>query len=195
MDSACKKDSANRLEKRHIFPPFVPLLQKNLIFLILILNQVNLTVYFLFKIQSNSCRQGKKMIGVCGDNCAYCPRYIATKSGSRTELEEVRELWVRLGLRAHDYPAEELACHGCFPGNNCAYKELRACVREKAYENCSSCDDYPCELILNVLEKSEKLKSRASMVCNQKDMEMLRKAFFSKKEFFDQSRRKHHKNE
>ena len=28
------------------------------------------------------------MIGVCGDNCEYCHRYIATKNGGMAELED-----------------------------------------------------------------------------------------------------------
>ena len=40
------------------------------------------------------------MIGICGDNCAYCPRYTATLKGRTIELERVKELWVRhIGTR------------------------------------------------------------------------------------------------
>lgn len=47
------------------------------------------------------------LIGVCGDNCSYCPRYIATRSGKADELEEVKELWARLGLRDPAFPARD----------------------------------------------------------------------------------------
>ena len=65
-----------------------------------------------------------KLIGTCGDNCFYCPRYIATKSKNIEELEKVKELWIRLDLRAMDFPVLEMSCYGCKPENKCAYMEL-----------------------------------------------------------------------
>jgi len=133
------------------------------------------------------------MIGICGDNCEYCPRYRATQNGSKVELEKARELWERLGLRDHDFPVEDIACRGCFPENKCAYTELRVCVSAKGHENCGLCDEYPCKLIIGAFNKSEKLKSHAAKVCTREEMDILNKAFFSKKEYFDRIHRKHRK--
>ena len=135
------------------------------------------------------------MIGICGDNCAYCPRYTATQNGRKIEMEKVKELWVRLGLRDHDFPAKEMACHGCIPGNNCAYSDLCTCVIARAHKNCGFCDEYPCNLLNRVFDKSEKLKSLAATVCTQEEMDMLYKAFFSKKEYFDGIHQKHRKKD
>jgi len=55
------------------------------------------------------------MIGICGDNCTYCPRHIATQNGNIQELDKVKELWVRLGLRDPDFPVKDIACNGCKP--------------------------------------------------------------------------------
>ena len=134
------------------------------------------------------------MYGLCGDNCEYCPRYIATQKGTKVGLEEVKELWVRLGLSDHDFPAEDMACHGCSPESKCAYADLRACINEKGHENCGLCYDYPCLLIDSAFKKSEKLKSHAVKVCTQEEMNILHKAFFSKKEYFDYIHQKHLKN-
>jgi len=131
------------------------------------------------------------MIGICGDNCEHCPRYIATQLGSKIELEEVKELWVRLGLRDHNFPVEDMVCYGCRPENRCAYTELCACVNIKGHENCGLCDDYPCELITTAFDKSDQLKSKAIKVCTPEEMIMLQKAFFSKKEYFDHIHQKH----
>ncbi len=125
------------------------------------------------------------LIGTCGDNCFYCPRYIATKSGSVEELEEVKGLWVRLGLRKPDFPVQDMACYGCKPENKCAYVELCACIREKEVANCGVCREYPCALIDTVFDRSEKLRSLARCVCTHEEMEMLNKAVFSKKDYFD----------
>jgi hypothetical protein len=134
------------------------------------------------------------MIGICGDNCTYCPRFIATQNGRKVDLETVKELWVRLGLRDPDFPVKDMVCHGCLPENKCAYAALRTCVGEKAHENCGLCDEYPCKLIKSAFEKSEKLKSHAAKVCIQEEMDILHKAFFSKKEYFDHIHQKHRKN-
>lgn len=133
------------------------------------------------------------MIAMCGDNCTYCPRYVATESGEHTALEKVKELWVRLGLRDPDSPVEDMACHGCMPENRCAYSGLRACVRARGHENCGVCEGYPCNLIDGMLDQSKKLKSHAVRVCTQEEMEMLHKAFFLKREYFDHIQQKERK--
>jgi hypothetical protein len=126
------------------------------------------------------------MIGICGDNCQFCPRYVATENGSAKELEKVKELWVKLGLRDPAFPAQEMACHGCKPENKCAYPEIRDCANERAVDNCGLCDGYPCGLINTALDRSEKLCSRAAVVCTPMEMEALRKAFFSKRQNLDE---------
>jgi hypothetical protein len=128
------------------------------------------------------------MIGICGDDCVCCPRYVATQNGSAEALEKVKELWVRLGLRDPAFPPQDMACSGCRPENRCAYSELRACVHGKGIENCGLCQVYPCGLLNAVFEKSEKLCSHAARVCAQEEMEALRKAFFSKRQNLDRMR-------
>jgi hypothetical protein len=103
------------------------------------------------------------MIGICGDNCIFCPRYLATQSGDSKELEKVKELWVRLGLREPNFPTQDIACYGCKPENNCAYSEVRACAYGKGVENCGLCNEYPCGQLLAVFEKSEELTEPREM--------------------------------
>ena len=133
------------------------------------------------------------MNGVCGDNCTYCPRYTATQNGGKIELEKVKELWVRLGLRDHDFNIKEMACHGCIPQNNCPYPDLCKCVSGKAHENCGFFFFFSCKLLNKVFDKSEKLESFAAKVCTREEMDTLKKAFFSKKEYFDHIDQKHGK--
>ncbi len=125
-------------------------------------------------------------IGVCGDNCSYCPRYIATESGDIQELEKVKELWVRLGWREESFPAEKLACNGCAPEINCAYPQLRNCADEKNISNCGLCDNYPCELVNAAFERTKRLTSNARSVCSLEEMDILNKAFLHKKKTLDQ---------
>jgi hypothetical protein len=126
------------------------------------------------------------MIGVCGDNCFYCPRYVATTNGSTEELEEARKLWIRLGLRDPTFPVENMACFGCKPENNCAYSKVRTCAQTKGIENCGLCQEYPCNLIDAAFVKSESLSFRALQICTPTELDMLNKAFFSKRQNLDQ---------
>jgi hypothetical protein len=125
-------------------------------------------------------------IGVCGDNCSCCPRYIATQEGSIEELRKVKELWVRLGFRDPDFPDQDMTCFGCRPENKCAYYEVRSCAYGKGIDNCGLCQDYPCELINAVFEKSENVKFHASRVCASEEMDVLTGAFFSKRKNLDE---------
>jgi len=124
-------------------------------------------------------------IGVCGDNCAFCPRYLATQSGDAEELEKVKELWVRLGLRDPDFPVQDMACSGCKPENTCAYPEVRICAQSKRITTCGLCHAYPCKWIYTVFEKSEEFRSHAAQVCTQEEMDALNKAFLCKRQNLD----------
>jgi len=132
-------------------------------------------------------------MGVCGDNCLYCPRYIATRGGKAEDLEKVKGLWVRLGLREPSIPATDLACYGCTPQNKCAYNEIRTCAYERGIDNCGLCDAYACELVKAALAKSDTLRSRACSVSTSEEMELLNRAYFSKEQNLDQIRLKRHK--
>lgn len=127
-------------------------------------------------------------VGICGDNCMYCPRYLATLSGKTEELEKVKELWLRLGLRDPALPAQDLVCYGCAPENNCAYSELRTCVYERSIESCGLCEAYPCALVNATFEKSERLHVQAVSVCTSEEIELFRKAFFSKQQNIEKVR-------
>jgi hypothetical protein len=132
-------------------------------------------------------------MGICGDHCLYCPRYVATLSGKAEEMEKVKELWLRLGLGEPALSTQDVACSGCLPENDCAYSELRACVYEKGIESCGLCEVHPCELVEAAFEKSERLRSRAALVCTPEEMETLRKAFFSKRQNLCQKHSARHK--
>ena len=124
-------------------------------------------------------------IGVCGENCSYCPRYTATLSGNKEEFEKVKELWVRIGWRDESFPAEKLVCHGCNPENKCAYPKLRRCAYGKKISNCGLCDNYPCELVNAAFERTKKLEIIARGICSWKEMDILNKTSFHKKRTLD----------
>ena len=130
-------------------------------------------------------REPPPRIGISGDNCTVCPRYLATLSGDPRELEKVRDLWVRVGFREPDFPAEKLACRGCIPGNQCAYTGIRDCAHEKAVADCGLCDGYPCALIDAAFTRSDELRPRLAQACSPAELAVLEEAFLSKKRNLD----------
>lgn len=89
-------------------------------------------------------------MGVCGDMCDYCPRYIATQSGSVEKLKEVAVLWFKAGARSGVMPAEEMACLGCSPQKAWSgYREIKAETHQINDEVSLSCVRMEKDLINN----------------------------------------------
>lgn len=65
-------------------------------------------------------------ITLCGDNCLECPRYLAKTD---RELEQVAELWFRVGWRDSIEPVDEMRCLGCESHLQCTYR-LVDCAKE-----------------------------------------------------------------
>ena len=124
-------------------------------------------------------------LGACGDHCTYCPRFIATQNQDPQMLQEVADLWVRIGLRDKSVTSQELKCFGCTPENNCAYSEQRDCAFAKGFENCGLCRDYPCRIVAATIERTDQLSSSIRSLCSPKEWSQLEKAFFLKKQNLD----------
>ena len=127
-------------------------------------------------------RPPARLIGICGDDCTACPRFVATQTGDPREFQDVKDLWVRLGLRPPDFAAEELACMGCSPANDCAYPEMQACARARSLPHCGRCAEYPCPLITAAFERSERFRERVEEICEPGEAAAIVRAFLSKKQ-------------
>ena len=125
------------------------------------------------------------VFGACGDDCSLCPRYKATLSNNKSELERVKELWVLFGWRNPDVTLDNLKCSGCRKENKCSYQELRSCVFNKGLKNCGFCAQYPCRLVSAAFEKTENAFRSIKALCNEEEMESLTKAFRYKKSNLD----------
>jgi len=121
------------------------------------------------------------VLGVCGDNCTECPRFIATQSGDRAGLLALAAVWVKLGLRDTLLRPEELECRGCSPANPCAYADQRGCAQQRDLSHCGQCMEYPCGIATRGLASSDALAERCRRVCSAEEWEVLRRAFFSKR--------------
>ncbi len=118
-------------------------------------------------------------IAVCGNDCNYCPRYIATKKGDVKNLKKVAELWKRTGLRNSVETPDIISCKGCRIVQNCKHG-IFECAKEKGIDNCGLCADYPCENISEVFERANSYKKTFKKSCTKKEYDILNKAFFCK---------------
>ena len=88
----------------------------------------------------------KEILAKCGYRCDLC---LAYKDNIETndQREFLSDTWHKIyGFRI---PAKEIFCEGCISSDNPKLIDnkcpVRPCVIEKALENCSQCQDYPCE--------------------------------------------------
>lgn len=129
----------------------------------------------------------KEILTRCGYRCDLC---LAYKDNIETDdqREFLSDTWYKIyGFRIL---AQEIYCEGCIScdtpkliDNKCP---VRPCVIEKGLENCSQCQDYPCELfnqrkVTNeIFSKGKNLSSKEYSKCikpyeNQKRLDELRK--------------------
>ena len=89
-----------------------------------------------------------EMIAYCGLVCTNCPQYIATQNDDNYAREKIaKDIAEKFELY---YKPEEINCDGCLSSNGrhigfCQTCEVRKCGIEKSVENCSVCDEQPCD--------------------------------------------------
>lgn len=113
---------------------------------------------------------------LCGDNCIECPRYDARTDN---ELKNTAELWNRVGWRDSVISNNEIRCNGCSTHKECTY-HLVECTKEHCVEKCNQCNEFPCNKINDMLERTKKYQKRCKEVCSPEEYECLTKAFFNK---------------
>jgi len=118
----------------------------------------------------------EELITLCGDNCAYCPRY---RAHSAEDLRAAAELWYRVGWRDCVVSNEEIACSGCSSHKQCTY-QLIECTKEHGVSKCSQCARFPCQKIQDMLTRSAAYQKRCAEVCSETEFRLLEKAFFDK---------------
>lgn len=130
-------------------------------------------------------------LGVCGDDCSLCPRYLATRSYDIEQLKKVASLWYRAGFRDNLVQAEEIACYGCKSAKECAFEDLKNCAKDRKINNCGLCQDYPCRAIKKVFGQIKTVSEECRIKCSDAEFQQLQNAFFLKKERLDRIHHKH----
>ena len=88
----------------------------------------------------------KEILARCGYRCDLC---LAHKENieKNDEREFLSDTWHKIyGFRI---PAQDIYCEGCIASENPKLIDIkcpvRPCVIKKGLENCSQCDNYPCD--------------------------------------------------
>lgn len=126
----------------------------------------------------------------CGDDCSHCPRYFPNLNHDIDKMQKVAELWFRCGWRDTIVNPKEIMCKGCSPEKWCRYG-INKCTSEKELSNCGECYDYPCERIKEAFNKVETQADECKKICTEEEYELLKKAFFFKKQYLDELNRQH----
>lgn len=97
-------------------------------------------------------------IAPCGLYCGVCAIYISHRDHNLKLKERLLNLYQGdvpgLGKlpNAEKLMIEDIQCKGCLsdePFMHCQQCEIRRCTRERGYEGCHQCDEFPCEYIEN----------------------------------------------
>jgi hypothetical protein len=123
-------------------------------------------------------------IGICGDVCSECPRYIASMKDDTEELRLVAELWFRVGFRSSIRPHEEMRCYGCSKDKACSHG-ITTCAFLAENQNCGECQFYPCDRIKAVFDKAHDSSNKVGGCCSETEFKSLCDAFYMKKEILD----------
>jgi hypothetical protein len=84
----------------------------------------------------------KEWLAPCGLYCGVCGILMAT----RDENPKFRE---RLA-GVYNLQPEEISCAGCLSKNPfvyCRVCAIKSCTRERGYQGCHQCSDFPCQAI------------------------------------------------
>ncbi len=90
-----------------------------------------------------------RIIGACGLICSDCEAYKATVTNDDELRRTTSKNWSK--VYGADILPEHINCLGCMQDSvkigHCSDCKMRECVVSKGYENCSECDEYPCEMM------------------------------------------------
>ena len=122
-----------------------------------------------------------KKYAPCGDDCTFCLSYIGTKENDMELLKKMAKILYEIGWRDKILHPDLIKCEGCSIIAICEYG-IKECCEEKQIENCGCCEEYPCSKNKVAFEKNELDIKKCRNLLSDKDFEMFKKAYFSKKE-------------
>lgn len=102
----------------------------------------------------------EKMIGVCGLICTECPAFVATQSDDDAKRKEVAKTW---SSDKHTFSPEDINCDGCLTTDGklfafCNDCDIRSCGFEKEFANCAHCEEYACDKLDKMFDKTSEAR-------------------------------------
>ena len=132
----------------------------------------------------------EKLLAVCGNDCAACPRYVKPPyEKTEAQLRHTAELWYRIGYRDHVVTNREISCTGCKPENWCRY-QVAACAAGRGIRTCAGCPDDPCGNLRDCFAVTASFLPACQAVCTQEELEIFRRAFFEKEKNLSEERQR-----
>lgn len=86
----------------------------------------------------------------CGLYCGVCAVQLAHGTKNERMKESLADLFRGKLPDSGDLTAADIHCRGCLSGDlfiHCTRCPIRSCTKEKHYEGCHECPDFPCPLI------------------------------------------------
>lgn len=88
-----------------------------------------------------------EIMGACGIICDGCDILLAAED---EKIAKTTARWFKENLNI-DIAPEKFRCDGCHGDRNNHWSPecfiLKCCIDEKGLENCSQCDEFPCEAL------------------------------------------------
>ena len=100
-----------------------------------------------------------KHIAICGLECGSCPMLIATQKDDEAMRTRVAKEWSEKyraeGLDRPELKPEDINCDGCLSQSGnlylyCRNCQIRKCALEKGISNCGECENYRCEKLIKL---------------------------------------------
>lgn len=94
------------------------------------------------------------LLAPCGINCEACRLYSATRDEDQMFIDKLIGAYEGKILGLEKISEEDVQCEGCLSEGVsifCRSCSVRDCTREKGYSGCHECDDFPCELIRQII--------------------------------------------
>lgn len=89
-------------------------------------------------------------VAPCGLYCGVCAIQLAHGTDNGRMKESLANLFRGKLPDSGDLTAADIHCRGCLSGDlffHCGRCSIRSCTKEKHYEGCHECPDFPCPLI------------------------------------------------
>ena len=88
----------------------------------------------------------EEQVPPCGLYCGVCAIMYATRDDNQKFREKLAPVY--------GVTPEQIYCEGCLAEDDkvffyCRVCPVKSCTREKGYDGCHQCDDFPCEFIEN----------------------------------------------